>query len=166
VNFIELMGLLFFVIIGFIVGALLRKLILLAIRRCADNCLTRRLRRKVDYALVITRFLLEGCLEIGLCAGIAIFSMSQESFSNFSDCFALICAFLSVLCLLAAPIYQVWMRRKYLQDVKEDRKESPNGVMFVEYKLEAAALWYPTIFFLRRYCMIIVIVVMPGLKYA
>ena len=111
------------------------------------------------------RFLLESCLEIGLSAMITVLMMTKEtSFMSFSDAFSTICAFLSLLALLLAPLYFVRVTGQHLRDVEEgkERMESRHAQLFAGYRLEAPALRYQMIFFLRRYFMLLILTLLPS----
>ena len=95
-----------------------KKLLQLATIKCSENFLTRRLREKSQYMLVVTRFLLESCLEIGLSAMICIFMIEAETFKDVWESVSTISAFLSLLALLFAPFVLVMLTRKYLKDIK------------------------------------------------
>ena len=62
------------------------------------------------------RFLLESCLEIGLSAIICVLMIDDETFENSWEAFSTVCAFLSLLGLLIAPIYMVKVTKTYLKE--------------------------------------------------
>ena len=80
-------------------------------QKCDENFLTRYLRKDSLFMVIVMRFLLESCLEIGLSAMITILMMDSGAFSNFSEAFSMICAFLSLLALLFAPLYFMQVTR-------------------------------------------------------
>ena len=75
-----LLGPIFFMAVGYALFVLSKKLLKLAVRRCSDNFLTRYLHKKTQYLVFITRFLLEGCIEIGLSAMITVLMMDSGNF--------------------------------------------------------------------------------------
>ena len=142
-----------------------KKLLQLATIKCSENFLTRRLRERSQYMLVVTRFLLESCLEIGLSAMICIFMIEAETFKDVWESISTISAFLSLLALLFAPFFLLRLTRKYLRDVKavdkEDLKHVQNAKLFDNYRLNQMALLYSTLFFLRRYVMLLILTLFP-----
>ena len=109
-----LLGPLFVMIVGYAVFVLLKKLLQLAVRRCSDNFLTRYLEKRTQYLVFITRFLLEGCIEIGLSAMITVLMMDSEYFKNGWEAVSTIFACLSLLALILAPIFLFRITKKYL----------------------------------------------------
>ena len=74
-NFIQLLGPIFFIILAFIVFNILRCVMKVVTRGCGENCCTKRLRRNSTVHVVVMRFILEGCVEVGLSAMIAVLSI-------------------------------------------------------------------------------------------
>lgn len=104
-TFILLIGPIFFLILFYVIFVVLKKLLQLLTCKCGENCATRVLRKQSLQMVIIMRFLLESCLEIGLSAMITVLMMSKETFKSFSEAFSTACAFLSLLALLLAPLY-------------------------------------------------------------
>ena len=75
-----LLGPLLLMILLYFILALLKKLLQLVTIKCSENFLTRRLRNKGQFMSVITRFLLESCIEVGLSAMICIIMIDGETF--------------------------------------------------------------------------------------
>ena len=67
-------------ILLYFIMVLLKKLLQLVTIKCSENFLTRRLRNKGQFMSVITRFLLESCIEVGLSAIICIIMIDGETF--------------------------------------------------------------------------------------
>ena len=80
-NFIELIGMIFFIALAFVAFVILRALARLVTNSCNANCLTRRIRSKINLNVIIMRFSLEGCIEIGLSATISIIMVSKIKLS-------------------------------------------------------------------------------------
>ena len=120
------------------------------------------------------RFLLESCIEVGLCSLIAVKMIEKETFLNGWEVFAIISAIMTLLLLLIAPVYYCSLVRKYLSDVdkpKHKRKVSKEEMeiqkkIFEDFYENGYSMCYPVAFTLRRYAVIIILTVMPGLKYA
>ena len=94
--------------------------------------------------------------------------MEKETFQDKYEMLAIFSAFFSLLLLLIAPIWLVKVTRNYHADFMRTAlpEEGRHAYLFTAYKPEKQALRYPTIFFLRRYCMILTLVLMPNFKYA
>ena len=164
-----LLGAVFFVTIFYACILVLRKLAVLAVRKCGDNWATRRIRRNQNIPVVVTRFLLEGCVEIGMSAMISVIMIEKETFQNGWEVIAILCAFLSLILLLLMPIFFLKIRPTFLEAVREaggDRSASRYAPLFEEYRVDKSALLYPVVFFLRRYLMIIILTTMPSVGFA
>lgn len=109
--FLELLGPLFFMIIAMVAFMIVRKLLQKCAKPFNDNFCTRRLKKETANLVFIVRFILEGCIDIGLSALISVFSMSEESFSSSSETFSSILSFLFVLLLFLAPFAYAWLTR-------------------------------------------------------
>lgn len=81
-NFIIELGPLFFIIMTSITFFLARLLMLYLIRPCGTNCMTKRLRQRLSIGVVVIRFMIEGCIELGLCALIAIKMATKDQFKH------------------------------------------------------------------------------------
>ena len=81
-----------------------------------ENCFTRRIRKQTYVSIIVVRFFIEGCIELGLTSLIAIKMMSYDHFKSFSDAFALIMAFVSVVCLIIAPFYLNYVGKKLINE--------------------------------------------------
>ena len=51
-----------------------------------DNCLTRRVRANIEFTVVTLRYLLEGCIQIGMSAMICVLSVSIAFIHNVNLC--------------------------------------------------------------------------------
>ena len=112
-----MLGPLFFIILFFALFVLLKKLLTLATKRVeSSNCLVRLVRSKIDYSVLITRFLLEGCLEIGVSAIISVLMIEKQSFMGFWEAVSTITAFISLALLLVAPFILIWKIRQHLKN--------------------------------------------------
>ena len=101
--FFMLLGPLLPMIILYAIVMILKKIMQLVTLKCSENFLTRRLRKKSQFMKVITRFMLESCIEVGLSAIICIFMIDEKTFKDAWESISTVCAFLSLLALLFAP---------------------------------------------------------------
>ena len=85
--------------------------------RCGDNFCTRFFRKKIQFGAIIVRFLLEGCLELGLGAIITIQMMSEDNFGSFWESVSTCCAFITLICLVIAPIALFRVTENYVGEV-------------------------------------------------
>ena len=78
-NFLIELGPLFFIILGsiffYLALALLRRLI----KKRGDNCVTRRIRKKINYHVIVIRFMLESCIELMIIAMICVLKVSTSN---------------------------------------------------------------------------------------
>ena len=72
---------------------------------CEINCLTKILRKPVNTIVVVVRFLMESCNEMGLAALITISVAGSERWSRFSESIDLLLAWVLLICLVAAPFF-------------------------------------------------------------
>jgi len=86
-NFILELGPLFFLIIGCFFFFLAKVLLVCLIKKRGDNCLTRRIRKQIHYQAFIIRFLLEGCIVLGLIAMICVLRVSNKSHLTLLLCY-------------------------------------------------------------------------------
>ena len=84
-NFIQLIGMIFFIAVAFVIFVIMRALVRLVTRPCKENCLTRPIRRTINLNVIIMRFTLEGCIEIGLSATISIIMVSKNTKSSVAN---------------------------------------------------------------------------------
>ena len=63
------------------------------------------------------RFLLEGCIEIGLSAMICVLMMTTDNFKDVWEVVSNIFAYISLLALGLAPFYFFRITKKYLAEV-------------------------------------------------
>ena len=71
-NFIQLLGPVYFIIHIFTVFVILKWIAEKMCVRCGDNFITRRVRSKIDFSGIITRFMLEGAIGMGIPALISL----------------------------------------------------------------------------------------------
>ena len=158
--FFELLGPILILVLLSTTLELVRLLARFVLTKCSkDNWLRRKLIKKPPYLIVISRFLLEGAIEIGLSAMITILMLEKDSFQNPWEVVSIIFAILSIIGLILSPIYFARVINKYLDDAEsaDDPKESEHYNLFENYRVKKQALWYPIVFWLRRYSLILVL---------
>lgn len=171
--FIQLLGPIFFLPILFVLMLLAKRLATKMVSCCKDNFLTRKIREKIDILVVFVRFVLEGCIELGISAMISVTMCEEEIFENGWEIFSFGLACICIMALLAAPFFLNRLINRHLKEIEEsptkDRQlaaeESQYYSLFEYFKPNKLALRYSIIFFTRRYVIILVLTVMPGFKY-
>ena len=167
-NYWQLLGPLFFIIVFFILLTVIKIICRRSVQSCNENYCTRRLRRPNKYGVIILRFLLEGCLEMGLSAMISIVMIEKESYGDYWEIFSLATAFITLFILAITPCYLKRISKEYSNQVTSgiDKKNSEHFELFEPYRTNSESLMYPVFFLMRRYQMILVLIVFPGYKYA
>lgn len=152
-----LLGPIFFIVLLYLFAVVIKTLMRLATKNCSENFLTKRLRSKSDYSVIIVRFILESCLEVGLSSIICVLMIEREVFTTFWESFSTVCAILSLIGLCVAPVLYYRLTKKYLEEVELllDPSVSKNYRLFNAFRVNKPALMYQIIFFLRRYTMLI-----------
>ena len=79
--------------------------------RCDDNWFKRRLQKEPRTQLLITRFLMESCVEIGLVSSISVVTVEKDRFNHFQDGLATVLAFIAIVCLGLTPFYLLYVNR-------------------------------------------------------
>lgn len=115
-NFFLLMGAIIIFMVLFVVISVFKLSVRLCTKCCGDNTFTRYFRKPIMFSVIGLRFLLEGCLEIGLSAMITVLMMDGENFKSFWEAVSTSGAFLSLVCLFIAPFALIFVTRKYLKD--------------------------------------------------
>lgn len=163
-NFIIELGLIFCIIVFFGFVALVRLcLIKMTQKLCSrvNNCCTRRLNMSTSARVYLVRFLIEGCIELGLVALIALRMVNADRFTYFQDAFSIILAGVTIICLAYAPFYLLYVGRRLLDKpfVLTEREKKSYESLFSDYNLkERRAIRFSAIFFFRRFFMLFVIV--------
>ena len=114
-----------------------------------------------NYTQAVLFFLVESCLEIGLTGLISLkIRSTEENFGNFWNTVSTLLAIISVAGLIASPIYFMYASYKYHKYYDEDVtiREKYHPLFEEFYRKSIYAINYPTVFFLRRYALVIVLV--------
>ena len=154
-----MLGPLFFIILFFLIVVSVKKLAVIATKRCeSQNCFFKLIRKNIDYSIIISRFLLEGCLEIGISSIICTLMVERENFDYIWEALSTVSAFLSLLCLVIVPFYFILITRRYLNELhNQPDSKSEYTSLFSQYKKQKWSLLYQSFFFLRRYCLLVVL---------
>ena len=110
--------------------------------------------------MAIIRFVLEGCMEMGLAAMITTTMLDKSSFAKPSDSFATVAAFVTLFALLCAPIYLSRKISIFLTGGETQRNKYKQ--LFSNMKEDKFAMAFNVIFFCRRYFMILLLTLLPN----
>ena len=161
--FFELLGPILLIVLLFATVQLIKLLTKWLLNKCqiGNNCFSRRIRAKTSYAVIISRFLLEGSVEIGLSAIISLHMLEKESFEGAWEVISIIFAGLTLCGAIVTPFIFAKLINRYLKEaeIAEDPHESPLFNLFEPYRLDRQALWYLNVFLVRRYILIMTLTV-------
>ena len=178
-NFIIELGPLLYIILASALYAIVKSLLTYLLRNSqSKNCLVQRIQKKLNYRGAIIRFFIEGCIELGLIAMICVIRLDYKNWTTWQDSLSTICAFLTLIALFFAPIKlglvanNLVVTKQEIEaksinskapvDIILTEAESPYAPFFRIYKRkERKQLWYTVLFFYRRFCMILVITILP-----
>ena len=174
-TFLIELGPLFFLIVGSALYVLVKALLQCSVRKSeSKNCVVRRIKQKSNYRAAIIRFFLEGCIELGLIAMISIVRLGKENWATWQDSLSTICGMFTLLALFFAPIKLGQVAGQYYQVKKPkiagatttsqvvEAENHPYAPFMKDFKRhEKKSLWYAVIFFYRRFCVLLVIVLLP-----
>jgi len=76
-NFIQLLGPVYIIVHAYLIFVIIKWIAEKICVRCGDNFITRRVRSKIDFPVIITRFMLEGAIGIGLPVLISLVMVSM-----------------------------------------------------------------------------------------
>ena len=79
-NFIIELGPIFLIICLSMLIFICKRLCTKVTENCRENCLTRRLRQRHNLVVIIVRFLIESCIEVGLVALISARMIDKDRF--------------------------------------------------------------------------------------
>ena len=108
----------------FLAWIIIKKIFKTLTSLCGENAITRRLRSKVHYLMIIARFQLESCLDIGLSAMICVLMRDEENFDTFWEGLSTFSAYLSLLIFVIAPIVFLKLTSKHLKKAKKTGESS------------------------------------------
>ena len=116
---------------------------------------------KDQYGQKMMRFLLESCLEVGLTSLISLKIRSvDENFGTFWNTISWFLAGSSLVGLIISPFYVFYASYKYhkFYDTDADIRELYHPMFDNYYRRSLYAVTYQTLFFLRRYVMVFVLI--------
>jgi len=120
--------------------------------------------------VIIVRFLMESCNEMGLAALITILmSRGQDRWYYFSDGLDIVMAWCALICLSLAPffVYHYGRRLIYRRLGMLEHQQDSVASLFEQYKEnDISGVRFSVIFFFRRFIMILILVVLPTWKIA
>lgn len=158
------------------------------VKPCKNNCIASWVRKEVHYKIFVLRFFLESCVELGLAAMIQVLSVSLEVgffavfltilyfiqtrrdiFEHADDTVSYCLSIMTLVSLIAAPIIFAWLTRRFIQEMakpeEEQKIKSETRAIFESYRTDSCqALFYPFVFFMRRYVMILVLTLLTSFR--
>ena len=82
------------------------------------------MRNKTRFRMSMVRFLIEGCIELGLSALICVTKMTKDNFDDTWEGVSTSLSLLLCLVFVLAPVYLLYARKKYLAEVKAGKTDS------------------------------------------
>ena len=176
------LGTIFHITVGFAILVPIREIFKRVMKkRETSNRFLQYLKGKSDkmiYKVIIIRFLLEGCIELGLSAMITVIilvksigeskplqpdgrrSLSQGRWTNF-EIMSNTCAVLTLIGLLVSLWWLNRAARKYFTR-RDERTEKKYGKLFADLSRDSLPqLNYSLVFLLRRFMMVLVLTLLP-----
>ena len=163
-NFLIESGTLLFVIVAFALFTALKAILNYATQNCGENCLTKRLRQRSSLNVPIVRFLLEGCMDLGLVSAICLLGLDN----NFSPNHAI--AIVLLVALLVTPLYLLRAAHKFKKSQAKELDEVETRKVITRYAKLFANLWpkriasllFNMVFMLRRFFVILILTLLMG----
>lgn len=112
-------------------------------------------------------FMLESCFELGITCGISLTMFTPDRVSNVSEVISSALAFLVAGVLIIAPLHNLIMGVKLSHAVRDKDQAyiDENQELFADKRLESRlAIQHGTIFFIRRYILILLLVLLPKMR--
>ena len=168
-NFFIETGTLIFMVVGFLVIIIVRRILRVIATRQSDNCITKPLKKKHIFNTTVVRFLLEGSLGLSLAAAISLLKVSQYNFSNFllqknafvfdhvSDSISTVCAIFHIFALIAVPFYLAWAARKVK---KGEYGEEGKYKKLFEHMIPSypSSMAFNIVFLARRFLAVLIVI--------
>lgn len=124
--FIELGPFFFIISVFFLIILPLRFLMIKALTCLPDSSyIKRKLTRNVQIKMTVLRFLLEGCIELGISYMLCVLQVKARNFEHFWEGFSTTSAILTLILSLATPVYLFFVVQKYHAnpESEENKKE-------------------------------------------
>ena len=114
--------------------------------------------------MVMIRFMIEGVIELGMASLLCLKSMSKVNFEDVWEGVSTSCAGVVIMICLVTPFYLSFAKKRYLKDIKQGIKDPEDKDLFNGLKENSSsALFYSIVFLVRRYCIVILIVLFPAM---
>ena len=114
--------------------------------------------------MAMIRFMIEGVIELGMASLLCLKSVSKANFEDFWEGVSTYCAYVVVIICLFTPFYLLISKKRYLKDIKRGIKDPEDKDLFNGLKENSSsALYYSIVFLVRRYCLVILIVLFPAM---
>ena len=135
---------------------------------CRNNCKNKicnsLFREKSNQLQIFTLFLLESCIQLGFSVCISIKFMSNDRFSTVWEAMSSMLVYIFAMALVSVPIYLTISGIRFNRAVKAKDEENIARYesLFVGKRVSSLlAIQHNTVFFIRRYLLIYVIVIYP-----
>ena len=116
-TFLVELGMLFFVIMISLFTALCKLICRKCTEGCEVNCLTKVLRKKVNSLVVLVRFFMEYCYEMGLASLMALkMSGNDQRWSRLPESLDLILAWVAAILLVCTPFIVYYYGRRLVNN--------------------------------------------------
>ena len=113
---------------------------------------------------MVVRFLIEGCVKLGLVALITIRTADNTRLENAADTVDIIFAYICIICLCLAPLYMLYVGRRlvYRPLGMTDAKRNSLEQLFKQYKpKDFRPVCFSAVFFIRRFFILVIITFLP-----
>ena len=123
-NFFIELGPLLFIISGFFLIILPVRFLFLKVLTCLpDSYIKRKLTKNLQIKMTVLRFLLEGCIELGISYMLCLLQLKARNFEHFWEGFSTVSAIITLVLSLATPLYLAYVVRKYHADPKSEQNQ-------------------------------------------
>lgn len=117
--FFELLGPILIIVLFFAIFTLVKLITkYIMVKFTIDSWMKRKLLERTPYLQIISRFQLEGAIEIGLSAMISILMLKEESFESFWEVVSVCCSVLSLIGLVLSLGYYARLINRYLEEAE------------------------------------------------
>lgn len=161
--FIELGPFFFIISVFFLIILPLRFLMIKALTCLPDSSyIKRKLTRNVQIKMTVLRFLLEGCIELGISYMLCVLQVKARNFEHFWEGFSTTSAILTLILSLATPVYLFFVVQKYHANPESEENKKEFAQLFTHLKPKnKQALLVSVVFLARRMLMVFIITILP-----
>ena len=148
---------------------MLKQILKLATMRCGKNWLTKRLRQPVNVIVIVVRFFMESCNELGLAAMVTIKMAEGDRWEHLADSIDLVFAYVALALLIMTPFVLYYYGRRLLYRRLGMTEQEADAItsLFDQYREDdIVGIRFTVIFFLRRFIMIAILTSLPTMKLA